>query len=353
MTPLPKLDPAVAQTRVAVRRVLAEIAAGQDRPLVLVALSGGADSLALAAAVAFEAPRAGLRAGAVIVDHGLQEGSGAVAEHAAEQARALGLDPIVVRRVEVPVGDPDGPEAAARAARYAALERARVDLEACAVLTAHTRDDQAEQVLLALARGSGTRALAGIPPRRDAILRPLLGLSRETTERACAAQALEPWSDPHNSDPRYTRVRVRAEILPLIERELGPGVAAALARTAEVAREDADALDAWAEECAQALATRVDGRARVPVAALAALPAAVRGRIVRRLARTEFGAHLSREHTLAVTSLVTDWRGQGPIDVPGISVSRIGTDLVFARRIGSSRTPGGERTAGDPPQPVQ
>lgn len=354
-------DPAVARTRLAVRQVLRRLRqeAAQDpgastpastdecsgpdpvsnsvegsAPLVLVALSGGADSLALAAAVAFEAERAGVRAGAVVVDHGLQRGSAAVADRAAEQARGLGLDPVSVRRVSVPVGDPAGPEAAARAARYAALDAARAELGAAAVLTGHTRDDQAEQVLLALARGSGTRAVAGIPPERDAILRPLLGVSRETTERACAAQGLEPWRDPHNTDSAYTRVRVRERILPLLERELGPGVAANLARSAELAREDAEALDALAARLLAGLVTRTadgSGAVSVPAAELAAQPSALRGRILRLLARTEFGAQLSRQHTLAVAALVTDWHGQGSIHVPGIEVRRSGGRLLLRR----------------------
>lgn len=346
----------MAETRVAVRRALAalpvlpvhpvpdslERSGDEDRashapqpparagaPLVLVALSGGADSLALAAATAFEAPRAGVRAGAVVVDHALQPGSAGVAERAASQARDLGLEPVLVRRVEVAVGGPGGPEAAAREARYAALEEAREELGAVAILTAHTRDDQAEQVLLALARGSGTRAIAGIPPARGAILRPFLGVSRETTELACAVQGLAPWRDPHNADPSFARVRVRERVLPVLERELGPGIAAGLARTAELAREDADALDGIASQRLAELLARTPEGASLPAPALTALPAALRHRVIRALARQEFGAHLGREHALAVAALATGWRGQGPIHVPGIEVSRTGDAILF------------------------
>nr|WP_243752114.1 tRNA lysidine(34) synthetase TilS [Leucobacter weissii] len=300
-------------------------------PLVLVALSGGADSLALAAALAFEAPRLGWRAGAAVVDHGLQAASATVAARAADQARRLGLGPVVVRRVAVPTDAPDGPEGAARAARYAALESARVELGADALLTAHTRDDQAEQVLLALARGSGTRALAGIPPRRGPILRPLLAVSRERTERACLAQGLEPWRDPHNSDPSFARSRVRERIIPLLEQEIGPGVAANLARTAELAREDADALDALAEErtaAAAGVVIRGDGEASIAVADLAARPPAIRNRIIRAVA-AELGSQLGRVHTTAVAALAVDWRGQGPIHAPGLVAHRRGGRLVL------------------------
>lgn len=296
---------------------------------MLVALSGGADSLALAAATAFEAPRLGLRAGAVIVDHGLQEGSAAVAERAATAARRLGLAPVIVRAVSVPAGDADGPEAAARLARYEALEAVRRAEHAVAILTGHTRDDQAEQVVLALSRGSGTRALAGIPPARDAIRRPFLEMSRAATARACTAQGLEPWQDPHNRDTVFARVRVRERVLPTWEAALGPGIAVNLARTAVLAREDADALDALADELLRQSVDEDGSVVTLSVAALAAQPAALRNRMIRALCRTHFAAHLSREHTLRVASLVTDWRGQGPIHVPGATVERAAGRVLF------------------------
>ncbi|MBK0417779.1 tRNA lysidine(34) synthetase TilS [Leucobacter sp. CSA1] len=331
MTRLPRLNPAVARTRRAVREALAGAgsAPGAGEGLVLVALSGGADSLALAAAVAFEAPRLGLEAGAAIVDHGLQPDSAGVSEEAAAAARGLGLDPVTVERVSVPGNSEAGPEGAAREARYAALEGVRSGLGARLILTAHTRDDQAEQVLLALARGSGARSLAGIPRRRGPILRPFLELDRSTTEAACAAQGLSPWRDPHNSDAGYARVRVRDRILPVLEAELGPGIAAALARTAELAREDAEAFDDMVAETIEEIVEPAEAGIAVSVAALAANPAALRHRLIRAVAAAEFGSHLSREHTLAISALVTDWRGQGPIHVPGISVARSGGLIVF------------------------
>lgn len=307
----------------------AALAAGDRPALVLVALSGGADSLALAAALAFEAPRLQLRAGAVIVDHGLQPRSAQVADRAAAQARGLGLDPVLVRRVVVDPATGDGPEAAARAARYRALETARAELGAEAILTAHTRDDQAEQVLLGLARGSGTRALAGIAPKRDRILRPFLALPRATTERACAAQGLTPWMDPHNRDPAFTRVRVRSRVLPVLEAELGPGIAASLARTAALAREDAVALDALAAEHVDAVFIAPNG---LSAQALAELPDALRNRVIRLAAHRIFGTSLSREHTLAIAALATRWHGQSAVDVPGGSVQRAGGRLLLRAR---------------------
>jgi tRNA(Ile)-lysidine synthase len=295
--------------------------------VVLVALSGGPDSLALAAAVAFEGPRAGMRAGAVVVDHQLQSGSDAVAERAAEQARALGLDPVRVVRVTVA---PDGsPEAAARAARYGALAAVAAETDAVAVLLGHSLDDQAETVLLGLARGSGGASLQGMAPVTGLYRRPLLGIRRATTVQACADQGLDPWADPHNDDPAYTRVRVRKNVLPVLEAELGPGVAEALARTAEQLREDEDAFATMIDEIAEELAEHIDAGIAVPAAVLAANPPALRQRIIRFVVLSEFGVSLSRAHTLEIARLVTDWHGQGPIDAPGISVARAGGRIEF------------------------
>lgn len=325
-SPRPRLTPAMADIRRAVRESLVDLA-GADR-LVLVALSGGADSLALAAATAFEAPRAALRAGAVVVDHGLQGGSDAVADRAAEQARALGLDPVRVVRVEV--GVDGGPEAAARDARYRALDAVAGELGAAAVLLAHTLDDQAETVLLGLARGSGAASLQGMAPESGRYRRPLLGIRRADTHRACADQGLEPWHDPHNADPAYARVRVRERVLPVLEAELGPGVAEALARTAEQAREDADAFQRQIDELVEDICEPAEAGIAVSVRALAANPAALRQRVIRFVVLAEFGVSLTRAHTLEVARLVTDWHGQAPIHLPGLTARREGGLLVFA-----------------------
>ncbi|HEX5741996.1 MAG TPA: tRNA lysidine(34) synthetase TilS, partial [Pilimelia sp.] len=249
---------AVAAVRVAVRAALRPYAergrggppAAGGGPLVLVACSGGADSLALAAAAAFVAPRLGMRAGLVTVDHGLQEGSAERAAALAAWARGRGLAPVDVAAVAV--AGPGGPEAAARAARYAALEEAAVRRGAAAVLLGHSRDDQAETVLLALARGAGPRGLAGMPAARPlgatTLLRPLLGLPRATLARSCADQDLTPWVDPHNADPAYARSRVRARLLPALAEVLGEKVVANLARTAALVAADNAALDALAAD---------------------------------------------------------------------------------------------------------
>jgi tRNA(Ile)-lysidine synthase len=319
--------------RRAVRESLAELtAAGSgsalSRPLVLVALSGGPDSMALAAATAFEAPRLGLRAGAVIVDHGLQAESAAVAHAAAQAAHDLGLEPVRIKRVAV--GREGGPEAAARATRYRALERAVDDLGAVAVLLGHSLDDQAETVLLGLARGSGTLSLAGMAAVSGLYRRPLLEVRRATLQQACDDQYLEPWNDPHNDDERYARVRVRRSILPLLEDQLDAGIVEALARTAAIAREDAEALDHLVDEVAEDLTELAEAGCSLSVAGLAANPAAIRHRLIRLIARGQFGVSISRAQTLEVARLVTDWHGQGPVHLPGIRVERAGARIVFS-----------------------
>ncbi len=325
---VPSLSPAIAEIRLAVRTALADMPEGST---VIVALSGGADSLALAAATAFEAPKLGLRAASLTVDHGLQGGSDAVASQAARAAAALGLDPLIVR---VDVSGDGGPEAAAREARYGVLRDAAADVRAAAVLLGHTLDDQAETVLLGLARGSGATSLQGMAPvREDADgvrwVRPLLGVRRETTRAFCVASALTPWDDPHNRDERYARVRVRERVLPVLESELGPGIADALVRTAEQLREDAEAFDEMIHETIEDIVEHAEAGISVSVAALAANPAALRNRIIRLVVDSEFGVSLTRTQTIEVARLVTDWNGQGPIDLPECSAVRRGGRIVF------------------------
>ncbi|MDF2090818.1 tRNA lysidine(34) synthetase TilS [Knoellia sp. 3-2P3] len=317
--------PVVAAVRLAVRSLLCDLDPGST---VLVACSGGADSLALASAVAFEAPKLAVRAGAVVVDHGLQAGSADIARRASQQCRALGLDPVEVVPVSVDPGV-GGPEAAARSARYAALDEAAGRLGAELVLLGHTRDDQAEQVLLGLARGSGARSLSGMPARRGRYARPLLHLSRAQTAAACAASGLEAWEDPHNADPAYARVRARS-VMPALEAALGPGVAAALARTADRLREDADHLDALAGAAATAL-----GEGPFAVSDLHAVPRAVRTRAWRLLlvAAGAPAGQLAFSHVEACDALLTRWHGQGPISVPGpVAVTRSGGRVSIAAR---------------------
>ena len=293
-------DPAVADVRRAVRRVL-------STDVIYAAVSGGADSLALLAALAWEAPRTGRTARCVTVDHGLHPGSATQAARVADVARDLDVECDVLT---VAPGGTD--EDAARRARYAALDA----LPPGDVLLGHTRDDQAEQVLLGLARGSGARSLGGMPPRRGRYVRPLLDLPRQTTERACAALGLTPWQDPANDDLRYARARARHQALPALEESLGPGVAEALARTAKLLRDDADLLDALAADAAT-----LDARE------LAGLPPALRSRVLLSAARAAGARDLNAGHVASLDALVTDWHGQGPVDLPGglVAVRRCDT----------------------------
>ena len=306
--------PEVAEVRSAVRRSLGEFAAGD---LVLAACSGGADSLALAAALAHEAPRCGLRGGGVTVDHGLQPGSADRAREVAGVLTGLGLEPVTCLRVGVPRGTGNGgPEAAARTARYAALADAAHRSGATAVLLAHSRDDQAESVLLGLARGSGPRSLAGMPDSRGPYRRPLLGVGRVTLRAACVAAGLRPWDDPQNADPAFARARVRHQALPALEAALGPGVAEALARGARQFRADTELLDGLAASEAEQ-AGGEDGT--WDAGRLAGLPAAIRTRVLRQAAVAAGcppGA-LTAGHVDALDALVTSWHGQRGADLPG------------------------------------
>jgi len=248
---------------------------------------------------------------AATVDHGLQEGSADRASALVGQMAAMGADETASAHVVVQA-DGLGPEAAARRARYDMLDEMADHFGATAILLGHTRDDQAETVLLGLARGSGGRSLAGMRRTFDRYRRPLLDVSRADTRTACEAEGLEVWADPHNDDPAFTRVRVRHTVLPLLETELGPGVAVALARTADLLRADMDHLD----ELAAAALAALD---QLDVTSLAALPTPIRTRVLRLAALNAgaLAADLFHEHVVAMDRLITHWHGQVGIDLPG------------------------------------
>lgn len=309
---MPPLDPAVATGRNLLRVALADLGPGSR---VIVAVSGGADSLALAWVTAFVAARESWDLRAVIVDHQLQEGSADISANVARQLAAFGLAADVVA---VEVGRAGGPEAAARSARYDVLAGQQAD----AVLLAHTLDDQAETVLLGLGRGSGPRSIAGMAVVNGIFRRPFLSLRRSDTEQICRAAGLTWWTDPHNSDPAYRRVRVRTELLPVLEDVLGGGVAESLARTAEQVRNDSAHLDSLAEAVEDPLT----------IATLAALPAVIRSRVLRRaaLAAGANPSELAAHHLAEMDRLVTDWHGQVRIELPGgVACVRVGDSLTY------------------------
>ncbi len=316
------LHPAVAAVRRGVRGDLADLEPGDT---VVVACSGGADSLALLAATVFEGRELALRVVGATVDHGLQEGSAEQTTRVVEQMAGLGVDETVSARISVEGGGL-GPEAAARDARYAVLDQIGERFGAAAVLLGHTRDDQAETVLLGLTRGSGGRSIAGMRRRFDRYRRPLLDVSRNDTVTACRIEGIEFWEDPQNADPAYTRARVRQRVLPVLEDELGPGVAETLARTADQLRVDMEYLDDLADEVAAGLPDPV------PLDALSELPTAVRRRVLRLVALRAGApaAELFHEHVLAVDALVTGWHGQKWVDLPGrIRAARRSEALFF------------------------
>ncbi|HEX2144241.1 MAG TPA: tRNA lysidine(34) synthetase TilS [Glycomyces sp.] len=353
-----KLPPSVARLRVAVRDGIADLPSGA---LVLAACSGGPDSLALADTLAFCAPRMGLRAGLVSVDHGIQDGSAERAADVAAWAVAVGFEPTEAIAVEVN-GD-GGPEAAARTARYAALDAAAERHGASAILLGHTRDDQAETVLLALARGGGPRGIAGMRAVRGIYRRPLLGIARTDTHAACAERGLKPWADPHNADPRYLRSALRPAMDVLVG-TLGEDLVANLARTASLVGADTDYLDGLAGEALETCrigsdpaapqgvrgeAVAGDGAADAARGAgmgdgashgaldakrLAVLAGPVRQRALRAWALEVGvnGAELNHRHLDALDALVAEWHGQGPTFLPGgIEVRRKDGRITAAR----------------------
>jgi tRNA(Ile)-lysidine synthase len=317
--------PAVAAVRLAVRRTLAALPA---EPMVLVACSGGADSLALLAAAIFETRGETGRVVGVTVDHGLQPGSAEHADAVVAQMARMGADETASVRVTVDAGG-TGIEAAAREARYAVLEEVASRMGAQGVLLGHTLDDQAETVLLGLTRGSGGRSIAGMRPAFDRFHRPLLRLTRQQTEDACRAEGLEFWTDPHNTDPRFTRARIRNRVMPVLEEELGPGVAAALARTAEQLRPDVEALDGLAEE----LFAQTREAEGLVIAPLVDQPDALVGRVLR-LAALDAGSPGSELFHVHVQALRDLLRGalRGQVQLPGHLTAYRSEDHLRFRR---------------------
>jgi len=324
-----RLTPAVADVRRAVRESLERLNL-EPGSRVLVACSGGPDSMALAAAVIFEGPKLGLRVSAVVVDHGLQEASKEVAKTTAAKLEQLELDPVVIETVSVTESG-NGPEAAARSARYQALERARKLVGAEVVLLGHNLEDQAETVLLGLTRGSGLRSIAGMQnfDETKKLVRPLLGIKREVLLQACNDQDIEPWQDPQNKDPKFTRVRIR-QLLDTLEAELGPGFAGALARTADLAGESDEVLFVMASELAiEATVSSSSTETKLAVAKLGGVLPGLRRRVLFETAIAAGAKTISRSQVLGIDELITNWHGQNKLVLSGITVERVSQELVF------------------------
>ena len=316
--------PALLELRQAVRFWFEKL---EPNSKVCIGVSGGADSLALAAAAKLESKNFSIDLVAVIVDHGLQANSAEIAEFAKQQLIKLGFQDIFVGRASVQITD--GLEASARRARYKVFQQAIETYGPNTFLLGHTKNDQAEGVLLGLARGSGTKSLSGMQEVSGIFVRPLLGIDRATTEIACHESNIEYWVDPHNSNQDFTRVRVRDNILPLLENDIGPGIIDALARSAKILREDATALDEWAENVFRQVEPM-----DIEISILTTLPVAVRSRVLR-MAIYAAGApagSISAAHLEPIEAFVSDWRGQGHTSLPGgVKVCRISGRLSLSK----------------------
>ena len=324
MLPVSIKTPALLELRQAVRFWFEKL---EPNSKVCIGVSGGADSLALAAAAKLESKNFSIDLVAVIVDHGLQANSAEIAEFAKQQLIKLGFQDIFVGRASVQITD--GLEASARRARYKVFQQAIETYGPNTFLLGHTKNDQAEGVLLGLARGSGTKSLSGMQEVSGIFVRPLLGIDRATTEIACHESNIEYWVDPHNSNQEFTRVRVRENILPLLENDIGPGIIDALARSAKILREDAIALDEWAENVFRQVEPM-----DIEISILATLPVAVRSRVLR-MAIYAAGApagSISAAHLEPIEAFVSDWRGQGHTSLPGgVKVCRISGRLSLSK----------------------
>jgi len=313
---------AVPAVRNAVRTWLEKYEAGDT---VLVAVSGGADSLALAHALSVEAEKLAMTVIGVTVDHQLQAASSTQAQKVVEQLSTFGLT-CLIKKVTVDIKE--GLEASARKARYEALSEVAQQEKAVAVFLGHTKDDQAETVLLGLARGSGTRSLSGMAHHNGIYVRPLLEITRNQNEEFCKEVGLEYWNDPHNQDSQFARVRVRTEALPVLEKTIGPGISDALARSSHLLRDDADALDHWAKREEIHLDLH-----DLDCAHLESLPRAIRTRILRAAiyAAGAPSGSVSAEHVGAVEALISAWKGQGALNLPGgVKVERISGRLSLS-----------------------
>lgn len=319
----PRLTPAIANARRAVRESFEkpELASAKR---VLLAVSGGADSLALALAANFELPKLGIEISAVVVNHNLQQGSAQIAQQAADRLVKMGVADVTVVSVDV-VDSGQGPEAAAREVRYGALENQRMASDADFILTGHTLDDQAETVVLGLTRGSGLKSIAGMQSVLGKLVRPLLGISKAELVQSLNDAGVDYWEDPHNKDDRFTRVRIRSLMLQL-EAELGPGVSAALARTAELAQESEEFLALSASALIEGARVEKDSYS---VEVLERAHPALRRKALQTIASELVSGGVSRSQVLAMDELISNWHGQKLTHLSGITVERVRDQILF------------------------
>jgi len=316
-----------------VRHALRQLLTQHTKPgqKLLAAVSGGADSMALAAALEFEAKKLNLQISAAVIDPALQKNSDKVARQTAAALAELGYQQVVVERVKV--SKAGGPEAAAREARYSALEKIRRQTKSDFIVLGHTQSDQAETVLLGLVRGSGAKSLSAMAPRTGVLLRPLLGIDRATTEQFCKDSGISFWNDPQNSDTRFVRVMIRKKVLPFLEKHLGVGIAKNLVKTSEQLRDDDDYLSQVAQKTFRKIAKSSGKSLSFAVSDLEKLPAAILNRVIK-IALDSFEKESSRAHVLAVADLVSSWHGQKPLSLPGVRVERKGNTITVKANAG-------------------
>jgi tRNA(Ile)-lysidine synthase len=296
---------------------------------VSVACSGGADSLALASAALFEGNRAEITVIACIVNHNLQEGSMEVALRTKRVLTGIGFDVVEIMDVHIQQNSL-GMEAAARNARYGALTEFATKHNVALTMLGHTLDDQAETVLLGLARGSGAKSIAGMPTLSpdDKYLRPLLGITRKETVAYCEDVGLDYWSDPQNLDTKFSRVKVRLNVLPVLEEELGPGIASALSRTAEILQDDLEYLEAQADDAFKEITTTTNNSVVIDTEGLEKLPKALATRVIHK-SLSLMGAEPAKVQIDSVMELVTNWHGQKPLTLPSVRVERKGKEIIL------------------------
>jgi len=310
----------------AVQNLLKDFDAGD---LVLVGCSGGADSLALAWTTLVVGKRLELKTGAVIVDHQLIPESNSVALNAKKQCEELGIQEVIIKKVNVEQNH-EGLEAAARIARYEAFENVLHETNAQAILLAHTQDDQAETVLMRLTRGSGAKSLSGMAQVSGKYLRPFLHLRKKIVHDSLDLIGLKAWQDPANTDHQFLRVKVRHELMPKIVEVLGESAISSLDKTSQLLRLDNQALEELAQ---QFFDSQKDVKTNgLEISELEKLPEAIRTRVLRIFAIAS-GVHpgpFSFEHIEAIDALVKNWHGQGNVDLPGfIQATRVDGSLRF------------------------
>ena len=292
---------------------------------ILVACSGGADSLALAWTSQVVTKRIGLNLIAVIIDHQLIKESSQVAQDAKKKCKDFGIEKVVIKQIEVK-DDKDGLEAAARKARYEAFEELVNEFNAKAVLLAHTQDDQAETMLMRLTRGSGAKSLSAMKEVSGKYLRPFLHIRKQVLVDALEKENISYWQDPANTNYKFLRAKVRHELMPKLIEVLGDSAIDSLDRTSGLLKEDNEALESIALESYEKL------NKELKVQELEKLPTAIRKRVIK-IAALNSGVTpgpFSFEHIEAIDALVTNWRGQGNVDLPGfIQASRVDQTIRF------------------------